>query len=1337
MMINEQLILEEDYDENYQPTEDEILEYARSFGIDAAKEQSLLWIAREGINAPLPEHWKPCQDPNGDIYYFNFATGDSIWDHPCDEFYRKMVQEERKKGSSLAGKAKKGKNGGGRKGKDDKAEGKGVGGLGVSGLSPLRAEPSPGVPAMHKSGLQTMGSLKSSSGLAPLRGSAGASQMRSSFNSTTGSVKSMANPQQSMNMTSSVSIPVYSTDYEQEAVKTEDSRPHMNLEQDLQDVANLGYEESDPPSGKESASESDSEDYDKDVDFGIDKNLSERIMDIELLEPQLRGSLEKDVDGTLSMKSTARGDDSQAGKLSPLILEQRVEDERKKKAELAAMAAERRRSQDKTQEKAEQEEHLRSANDRALQEMKEKLEEELEKAKKELLEDKEMKMRRLKEEMMKAQDDEEKKILQDKEEKLRSLRAQVREDTDAECELLTQGKSDTLQSLREELEAEKVQKEASIRKEMDTSLQKLRDEVNSLQKEEISRLSEEKNKALAKIQKQVEEAVCVERRKLEEEHKAELESLKQKYRIEQESSQEELEALHRKQLNSLQTDLSHRHEKELAALREELEKIHLQNELALKQEIEAARNQPSAVSVLDEGLEDVLNERRQEIKEEQRKELSRLREEHERQIDRLKQQYIAKEKKEKLLLEEKFKAECRKIQGQHEKELDDLKRTLQSKKESVLDQYEEDEEELRGKSAELERRKTEVEKSIKQLEEQERKLGERIDNFHKEEENFDKEQEEGFGSHSVNLSSKELERMREERKQLKEELRTEQSVLDTVKAEKKSLEKEVFKLRSEMEQNSRKLSGLRGKIDQKQQEYSSIQQKIILASDETQKLAEEQLRGEKLCVEDLEKTPTPILRPTSAELPSESIDGGDISRAPSHKVTTLRGQEIFGKRSRRKVSYDLSEDTTTFSVPIVRHMGSSYSVLQAHLSRETNSISLAKEFLRKQRNSLKRRQAGLQAARDELGKDILKQQQGTLSPSAAELLSNVRDSLEREAVELDKMAVHMNAGNRLVREKEVKIQQLRSQLGQESGSESESELVPFEHPHQPVQLPRFDLSDDDESSGVSSTDLNIDNFLTGLPGELKYPTDPVITKPRSQGKLTDTDPLAESLLKINTELSRVLGMINTKNAVVTPTQVTPGDDGPSLSLGTRYNDALIPHPPYHASSSAYSVWNPARNPYLSGPGYRVNFGGLVQTAEESLEKKWRKYFGAQNPPLTESVAQPKLSGIHWGHTPVRDQLRRFRLSLQTKSRLGSTQDRLTEHREWFRKFQQEVSFGASYARTEKGESTAINPTFNLNSLSLRSLDNPEPVSSSTPAQPPSGLVRLELDENNEIRVRQY
>lgn len=41
--------------------------------------------------APLPENWKPCKtmDTN-EIYYFNFATGDSTWDHPCDDYYRSL-----------------------------------------------------------------------------------------------------------------------------------------------------------------------------------------------------------------------------------------------------------------------------------------------------------------------------------------------------------------------------------------------------------------------------------------------------------------------------------------------------------------------------------------------------------------------------------------------------------------------------------------------------------------------------------------------------------------------------------------------------------------------------------------------------------------------------------------------------------------------------------------------------------------------------------------------------------------------------------------------------------------------------------------------------------------------------------------------------------------------------------------------------------------------------------------------------------------------------------------------------------------------------------------------
>ena len=37
------------------------------------------------------------QSPEGEIYYFNFKTGESKWDHPSDELYKKMVIDERKK----------------------------------------------------------------------------------------------------------------------------------------------------------------------------------------------------------------------------------------------------------------------------------------------------------------------------------------------------------------------------------------------------------------------------------------------------------------------------------------------------------------------------------------------------------------------------------------------------------------------------------------------------------------------------------------------------------------------------------------------------------------------------------------------------------------------------------------------------------------------------------------------------------------------------------------------------------------------------------------------------------------------------------------------------------------------------------------------------------------------------------------------------------------------------------------------------------------------------------------------------------------------------------------
>lgn len=80
------IVLEEEIDPNYEPTEKEVIEYATWLGMDLDNEKDLFWIAREGLKAPLPENWKPCKTTDTEeIYYFNFASGQSTWDHPCDE----------------------------------------------------------------------------------------------------------------------------------------------------------------------------------------------------------------------------------------------------------------------------------------------------------------------------------------------------------------------------------------------------------------------------------------------------------------------------------------------------------------------------------------------------------------------------------------------------------------------------------------------------------------------------------------------------------------------------------------------------------------------------------------------------------------------------------------------------------------------------------------------------------------------------------------------------------------------------------------------------------------------------------------------------------------------------------------------------------------------------------------------------------------------------------------------------------------------------------------------------------------------------------------------------
>ncbi len=61
--------------------------------MDPKKDKEFLYLAREGLKAPVSKPWRACQTKNGEIYYFNFESGESQWDHPSDDIYRKKFHD--------------------------------------------------------------------------------------------------------------------------------------------------------------------------------------------------------------------------------------------------------------------------------------------------------------------------------------------------------------------------------------------------------------------------------------------------------------------------------------------------------------------------------------------------------------------------------------------------------------------------------------------------------------------------------------------------------------------------------------------------------------------------------------------------------------------------------------------------------------------------------------------------------------------------------------------------------------------------------------------------------------------------------------------------------------------------------------------------------------------------------------------------------------------------------------------------------------------------------------------------------------------------------------------
>ncbi|XP_059062931.1 centrosomal protein of 164 kDa [Achroia grisella] len=90
------VVCREIFDENSQPSAEEISEYAQQLGIDPESESHLLPLARDGLMQALPSPWKAYYDEKLQThYYYNHETKNTQWEHPLDNVYRELVKRSR------------------------------------------------------------------------------------------------------------------------------------------------------------------------------------------------------------------------------------------------------------------------------------------------------------------------------------------------------------------------------------------------------------------------------------------------------------------------------------------------------------------------------------------------------------------------------------------------------------------------------------------------------------------------------------------------------------------------------------------------------------------------------------------------------------------------------------------------------------------------------------------------------------------------------------------------------------------------------------------------------------------------------------------------------------------------------------------------------------------------------------------------------------------------------------------------------------------------------------------------------------------------------------------
>ncbi|XP_064490807.1 centrosomal protein of 164 kDa isoform X6 [Pseudopipra pipra] len=1258
--IGSQLILEEDYNDSYVPDEQEIRNFAPIIGIDPEKEPELLWLARECLVAPLPPDWKPCQDTTGDVYYFNFATGQSMWEHPCDEQYRELVIREREKllaQGSLRKEKKEKKQKKEKKEKKDKKEKqllKQTPPLGphlapiqlpLGPLSPLRGlAPAQPVVLRGSPSVGSVGSVVDSDLLA--REGTQLAEIRKPTGHTRNLLGLLCDDEK-------ISLDTAALDKwrnEEDDSENEGFRGTSGLLKNLYlDVDALGgsfdfeLSKASEISGEDlHVSNSSNRELAQPLVLGFQSQLPEEVLDAgapvlgsPVCKAQELGEEEKDqskasTEEEQSKRTKAPASERDLGACETpeecLGLENPDGEEaaalEREEGSLGSPKDPEELSAPRDTQPEEEIKHQQSLNqprEESLEEIAKNVETELEQEEIHLFQAKEKKIQQFQEET--RQEEEAEKLDQQKEKSLRTPEEDLAKVSEEEELRVREEEAERLTKLRAKIASETEAEEERMRAEQEATLQKLREEWESQQLKEKESLERKQQLALEEMKLEMEEAQQKEIRELEREKEQFLSEVRERLDREKKKAVEELEEQFAGELQQLKSAAEEKHREVISSLQTQLAEAQSSQEAQLREDLQRAgqkvQQKAFQVKEYERELSELMSEKRHEVERDHERRMERMRQEHREALARVKEQFEEEERRRRSELLQRVQSETLQLWQSHNAEVKALQEELEGRLTDLKHRHREKERKIQDAENELEIRAKSLQARSEQLLSQEEDLRRKRQQLLDEDRRTQLERDE-----AALASQLRLEESRKEHGSLLEAVRQLRKSLEELQDQKAELEAQVDLLQTRSQRLQRRIGELEEAVRSRQETLKEL---------EAEESVESPGKQAELRIEDLRES---TQAPSSRELAS--------SASQSHEESDFQRDPV-----------------------------------RSYISAEGASLRSAKEFLRHQTCSMRRRHSALKAARVQWRQDLQRAQEALQDPHSSQLLEGMRQNLEEEAKHLDKMKLAMQKGQVLLQKKEEKLGQLESSLLEELSDEDTLKSAACK------KVVTFDLSDSEDTESASI-------------GELCQPKFDLRTDLWPVPQLDKIQHLRDSLQCITSELNGVLGVLDSLSHHHTPLLASTAHDG--IPLSTYSSLAGL-----QAGSSLGDISRvPSTDRWAWNSGLSVGVSLSGQSVDNILAEKWHRYFPDG---ISSLSGNPKPLDNKLGYIPADEQIRQLQHSRLREPGKTSIEGMIESNKKWLKSFRKDSKAPLS-PRAQK-----------------------PPASSTSPS-----LLQLGMDENRQIKM---